>query len=169
MYYMAFRKFYTIAIFGNRFVLNQQIAKEKLYNYLKLKLEYSAVRVLVGTHGDFDRMALGVCKQLKNEGFDIHISLVFTSQKALIKQMQMDEGVGYYKDIETMLYDVDNAHYKMKIVKSNQKMVDDSDEVVVYYRGINPNYSGVNRAIKYSCKQNKPLINLFDENDIDKF
>ena len=166
---MVFRKFYTLAIFGNRFVLNHQIAKEKLYNYLKLKLKYTAVRVLIGTHGDFDNLALSVCKRIMEGNSDLHISLVFTSQKRLVKELQMDESVGYYKNIETMMYDIDNVHYKRQILLSNQQMVDNSDEVVVYDRGINTYFSGINKVIKYAQKQNKLITNLFDQNDINKF
>lgn len=156
-------KIITISIFGNRFVPRMEDARKDLYNYLKLKVKDNNVRILVGTHGDYDRLALGVCKQLQREYSNIHISLVFTSQKFLIKEMQMDEFTGYYKGVETMIYDIEEIYYKRQIVVSNQKMVDDSDEVVVYNRGNNSYYSGTNRVIKYAKKQNKPIINLFNE------
>lgn len=155
---------YTLSLFGHRKIFNTEIVRQKLYKYLKSKIEGKKVRVLIGTHGDFDRLALEVCKQLKKEGFDIHIDLVYTSQKQLIKDMEMDKYIGYYKDVETMMYEIENEHYKRQIIVSNQKMVDASDEVVVYHR-FDRTYGGTMRIMKYAQNKNKPMINLFDESD----
>ena len=162
---MKYRKFYTIAIFGNRFVLNKQRAGEKLYNYLKGKLKDNRVRALVGTHGDFDKIAFCVCKRLEKEGFDIDIKLVYTSLRRLIKENSPNEYAPLnYRNDETMMYEIEEVHFKRKIIVSNQKMIDESDEIVIYHNGRN-SYSGINRVVKYAKKVNKPIQNLFETND----
>ena len=161
---MELIKKYTIALFGHRQILNCGEVRQKLYNYLKDRISGKVVRALVGTHGDFDRLALGVCKQLKNEGFDIDISLVYTIQKQLIKDMKLDEYIDYYKDVETMMYEIDNVYYKRKIIVSNYKMVDESDEVIIYYTGKPQlfNNKGTHYIMEYALKTSKPITNLYN-------
>ena len=138
---------------------------KRLYRYLKIKLEGKRVKVLIGTHGDFDKVALSVCKKLKCEGYDICISLVFTSQKMLIKEMEEDKNFKYYNGVETMMYDIDGVHFKRQIIATNQKMVDNSDEVIVY-NGYNRTYSGTRRIVEYAYNNNKCVNNLFEESDV---
>jgi len=157
-------KKYTIALFGHRNISRKEDVRQRLYGYLKERIKGKLVRVLIGTHGDFDNIALGVCKQLKSEGYNICISLVYTSQKQLIKDMKLDEYVEYYKDIETMMYEIDKIHYKRQIIVTNQKMVDESDEVIVYYTGKSQlfNNKGTYTIMQYAKSKNKTLINLLD-------
>lgn len=158
---MIYRKFYTLALFGHRDITNKQEVRKILYDYLKHKIKGQSVRVLIGTHGDFDRIALGVCKQLKNEGYNIDICVVFTSQKQLIKEMELDKYSNDYKNIETMMYEIEDMYYKRQIIVSNQKMIDDSDEIMVYYNGKQLfNNNGTYRIMQYAKRQNKRVINI---------
>lgn len=163
---MNIRKFYTltISLFGHRYLPNKEEVRQKLYNYLKNRISNIKVRILVGTHGDFDVIALGVCRQLKREGYDIDISLVYTSYTKLQREMK-DINITYQlKDVEIMMYEIENVHYKRQIIVSNQKMVDDSDEVIVYYTG-KPQWklnNGTKCIIKYGENQDKTIINLFN-------
>ena len=163
---MIYRKFYTLTIsfFGHRQIFNSEKVRNKLYNYLKQRLKDVIARVLVGTHGDFDRLAFGVCKQLKREGYNIDISLVYTSQKQLTKDMDLDKYLGEYKDIEVVMYEIENEHYKRQIIISNHKMVDQSDEVVVYYTG-KPQWqlhNGTRRIVQYCKTKNRFVTNIYD-------
>ena len=157
-------KKYTIALFGHRNIPNKQEVRQALYNYLKERIRGDVVRVLIGTHGDFDRIALGICKQLKREGFDINISLVYTSQKRLTRDVKADEFVGEYKGIELLMYDIEEIHYKRQIIVSNQNMVDDSNEVIVYYTGKSQRqlHNGTERVVECIKNQNKPIVNLYN-------
>ncbi|MBQ7798120.1 MAG: hypothetical protein IJ371_03255 [Clostridia bacterium] len=158
---MKYRKFYTVSLFGNRFVCAKDKVGETLYNYLKTRIGNKCVRVLIGTHGDFDKISFSVCRRLKREGYNIHIILVYTSYKRLQKEMQ-ETGVAWdYRDIETMLYEIEEVYYKRQIIVSNQKMVDESDEIIVYYDGRNQIYSGTYRVIRYAKKNNKTIVNIF--------
>ena len=69
-----------------------------------------------------------------------------------------------YKDVQTMLYDIENVHFKNQIIVSNKKMVDDSN-LIICYVNMNKHKSGAKRAILYAIKQNKPVINLYSEQD----
>lgn len=158
-------KKYTISLFGHRLVFKKVLVEEMLYNNLKERLKDVSVRVLIGTHGDFDLIALRVCRRLKyDEGYDIDISLIYTSYARVKNDLSYDTGGWYYKDIETMIYELEGVHYKRQIIASNQKMVDDSDEVIVYYTGVrqfNKN-NGTKRILEYAKAQNKPVLNIID-------
>ena len=149
---MTYRKFYTY---------HKEEVRDSLCNYLRQRLQGAYARILIGNHGDFDRLALGVCKRLQAEGFNIDICLVFTSQKQLIKEMEMDKHTNFYKNIETVMYEIEHLHYKMRIIVSNQKMVDDSDEVVLYYTGKQLfNNNGTHRIMRYAQSKNKIVVNI---------
>lgn len=164
-YFIIYRKFYTltISLFGHRNIPNKEEVRQILYNYLQPKLKHNVVKVLIGTHGDFDRIALGVCKQLKREGYDIDIILVFTSYRQIKKEFDYIGAENDYEDIETMIYEIEDIYYKRQIIESNQKMVDESDEIIVYYTGKPQlsNNKGTYFTMQYAKKKNKALINLF--------
>ncbi len=151
---------YTISIFGHRQIFSPN-TEQNLYNYLKSRVEGRCVRVLVGSHGEYDRLAFSVCRRLKHEGYDIDIHWVFTSLNRVRLGMYDSFGKLYYTDVQSVMYDIEEVHYKRKIIVSNQKMVDESDEVIVYCTEFHKEYSGTYRIMQYAKKCNKPVINLY--------
>ena len=151
----------TCCFFGHKTIFN----KENLYERLKIEVE-NLIKVgfssfLVGTHGEFDKIALSVCKELKVKHNHINICVVLTSLNKLIKKDGFSD-VDFYKDrnIETLYYPIENIHFKQKIIFSNHCMIDDSD-IVVCYVNMSKQQSGAKQAIKYAQKKNKEIINLF--------
>ncbi len=156
------RKYLTLSLFGHSQLVESEKIRENLYNYIKSKYCDKKIRILVGTHGKFDGLGLGVSMKLLYEKYDVEINLVFTSQKLMEKEFKDD--LGYYRGVIPMMYFIEEEHFKRQIIVSNQKMIDESDEVIVYF---NPNYhltNGVRRIVKYAIKQNKRIFNLFDMN-----
>ncbi len=64
---------------------------------------------------------------------------------------------------ETVFVNTELYHYKQKIIKRNEWIVDNSDIIVSY---VTEKYkSGAYRTLKYAQKQNKPIICLNANND----
>jgi hypothetical protein len=66
----------------------------------------------MGTHGEFDELALSVCRELRNTDKDIKIEVVITSLKRIEKQLLYDDEFGKkyerpYRDVSTTMYEIE--------------------------------------------------------------
>lgn len=157
----------TICFFGHRKIYCKDI-KERLLTAVEEQIKNGADSFIIGTHGDFDTLSLTVCRELRNKYPQIKISVVFTTL-TILKKDNYDDEIGssiadYYKDVETMIYDIEEEHFKQQIIISNRKMIDDSDKVICYVK-FKEYRSGAKRAVTYAKKQNKDIINLYKEQD----
>ena len=59
-----------------------------------------------------------------------------------------------------MFYNIEEQHYKNRIIFTNKKMVDNSDLIICYFN-MNSYKSGAKNTVKYALKQGKNIINLF--------
>ncbi|MBR2970803.1 MAG: hypothetical protein IKC48_03300 [Clostridia bacterium] len=146
----------TISFFGHRILWNVDI-RERVKTVLESYFYYE-ICCLIGTHGEFDRLALSVCRELRKSYSNIKITAVFSTLKTLLKDAYL------YDDVETMIYEVEQEHFKNQITVSNRKMIDDSD-LIICYVDTNKYRSGAKRAVEYATKQGKEVINLFREKD----
>ena len=67
-----------------------------------------------------------------------------------------------YEDVETMIYDIEQEHFKKRIIVSNRCMVNDCDMVICYV-DMKKYGSGAKQAVEYAMKRGKDIINLFQE------
>ena len=119
----------------------------------------------MGTHGDFDKVALNVCKDLRNRYKDIVIEVVTIDLQQLKTIVKSDPILGIekyipYDDVETVIYDTEQCHYKAKIISSNKQMVDNCTTLICY---VNENKfkSGAKLILKYAKCKGLKIINLF--------
>lgn len=148
----------TITFFGHRIVLKPNI-EQQIYNYLKRILEKNNnVSFLIGTHGEFDKIILRVCRKLRRD-YPCKITVVFTSLVFLKKKKDYSL-IDFYKDVDTLVYDIEDVFYKKRIIISNEKMVDESN-IIICYVDMERAYSGAKRAVFYAIKKNKKIINFF--------
>ena len=143
--------------------------RKKLREIVKKKIKDGCKYFTMGTHGKFDEMALSVCKELRKDYLDIKIVVVITSLQKIKKKLIYNDEWGQeyfepYKDVETVMYDIEETHYKRQIIESNHQMIDDCDCLIAYVNKKNT-YSGAKYAYQYAKKQNKDIINLYDEKD----
>lgn len=134
---------------------------------LKCELEKhlnEPVNFLIGVHGDFDELALFVCRQLRKEFDNVEITVVFTSLNVLSKNNHLHSRADCYKDVNTIIYDIEEIHFKNRIVFTNKKMIEKSD-LVICFVDMESVKSGAKTAVKYAFKINKPVVNLFREED----
>ena len=118
----------------------------------------------MGTHGDFDKEALNVCRELRKKYKDIKIEVVitsFTQIKPFYDNIFGKEIYKPYDDVETVMYEIEEIYFKNKITKSNKQMIDSCDTLICY---VDENYyrsSGALTAYKYAKKKGLQIVNLF--------
>ena len=154
----------VVVFFGHRQLRQESVVRERLKNEVEQLIKQGANKFLIGNHGQFDRVALSVCRELRKTYKDIKIIVVFTSLAVFQKDEYGISGISGLEDVETMTYPIEDEHFKNQIVVNNRYMVDDSD-VVVGYVDMKEYRSGAKRAINYAKRQHKTVINLFKEED----
>ena len=149
----------TIAFFGHRRLWKEDI-RDKLKDAIVSNLD-GETRCMIGVHGEYDRLALSVCRELRSSYPKLKIIVVFTDLKILQKRDgEFFSKADYYDDVETMIYDIEEVHFKRRITLSNKKMVEDS-QLIICYADMNSYQSGAKNAVAYAIKQEKKVINLF--------
>lgn len=148
------------SLFGHRRIWKQEEVKQKLKLELEKQIQNGFNRFLVGTHGDFDSIALSVLRDLRKIYQDIKISAVFTSLYPFKKDEFGFSISQLYEDVETFSYPIEDEYFKRQIIMSNRYMINDSDLVICY---VNPKsyQSGAKLAMKYAKKNKKEVINLY--------
>ena len=149
-----------IAFIGHRNVWKD--IRNKLYDRVKEYIEEGYKVFTMGTHGEFDRMALSVCRELKKIYKDIKIEVVITSLTQINSNLDLNGSEKYnpYSDVSTIMYNTEEEHFKRKIVVSNQQMIDTCDTLICYV-DTKRTYGGAILAYKYALKKGLSIVNLF--------
>lgn len=143
--------------------------RERLKSAIEKKVKEGCRFFTMGTHGEFDELALSVCRELRNTYADIKIEVVITSLKKTEKQLLYDDEFGKeyetpYSDVLTTMYEIEEAHYKRQIIESNHQMIDNCDTLICYVN-TKQNPSGAKLAMNYAKRKGLEIINLYDEKD----
>lgn len=154
----------TIAFFGHSRINNETEIKEKLVSTLNTIISNEKfVKLLIGCHGDFDKIALSSClNYANNTNTNVSISVILTSLSFLKKDEYGYSKADMYKkkNCETLFYNIEETYYKNRITYSNKKMVDDSN-LIICYVNMKSYKSGAKTAVNYAIKQKKQIVNLF--------
>ncbi|MCH5316227.1 MAG: hypothetical protein J1E81_09950, partial [Eubacterium sp.] len=67
-------------------------------------------------------------------------------------------------DVKTVMYDIEDTHFKRQITLSNQLMINSCDTLICYVNE-NAYRSGAKIALNYAKKQGLKIINLWREED----
>lgn len=146
------------------FIGHRQVFGKGVYETLLAEVEKLIVRgckfFTMGTHGEFDRLALSACRSLRTRYTDIQIEVVITTLNAIKK-----EGAACrYSDVATVMFDNEEVHYKRRITASNRRMIDGCDTLVGYVNEKSVR-SGAKTAMRYAMKKGLEIINLYREED----
>ena len=157
-----------VCFIGHRHIYNYKEIRAKLYNMVEEEIKNGCKFFTMGTHGEFDEMALSVCRELKKIYTDIEIEVVITSFKTIEPIIDHDPIFGDekyipYSDVKTTMYDIEEEHYKRKIVVSNQQMIDNCNTLICYVNPIKT-YGGAILAYKYAKKKGLQIVNLLAVN-----
>ena len=141
--------------------------REKLKEAVENEIKNGANFFTMGTHGDFDRIALSVCRELRKTYKNIIIEVVITSFKSIEPIIDHDEIFGDekyypYADVQTTMYNIEEEHYKRQIIASNKQMVDSCDTLICYVNKQH-NPSGAKTTMNYAKRKGLKIINLYNE------
>jgi uncharacterized phage-like protein YoqJ len=149
------------AFIGHRQIFAKTLP-QRLIEAIKAEIDNGCLSFTMGTHGEFDSLALSVCRQLRNEHPDIKIEVVLTSLHTIEKNYEWD--CIPYSDVSTVMYDIEDAHYKQQITLSNRQMLDTCDTLICYVDE-NAYRSGAKTAMRYAEKRGLKIVNLWREQD----
>ncbi len=152
----------TIAFIGHRHVYYADKVKERLQNVIEQCIGDGCSHFLMGAHGDFDQMALNACRSARKNHPDIQIEVVLTSYHTIEKKHDIDYVP--YQDVQTVMFDIEDLHFKQQIVASNRQMIDQSD-ILVCYVDTKKNPSGAKIAMNYAKRKGLKIVNVFHEED----
>lgn len=141
--------------------------RKKLKEVILQKIKDGCKFFTMGTHGDFDKLALSVCRELRHIYKEIKIEVVITSFKSIEPIIDHDEIFGDekytpYEDVETIMYNIEETHYKRQIIESNHQMIDSCDTLICYVNKKH-NPSGAKLAMNYAKRKGLKIINLYRE------
>lgn len=158
-----------VCFIGHRNVFKYNEIRENLYSVVEQEIKKGCKFFTMGTHGEFDKLALSVCRELRKIYTDIEIEVVITSFKTIEPIIDHDPIFGDekyipYSDVKTTMYDIEEEHYKRKIVVSNQQMIDNCNTLICYVKSTKT-YGGAILAYKYAKKKGLQIVNLFINNN----
>ena len=149
------------AFIGHRKVFAKNI-EARLVEAILTEIERGCTAFTMGMHGEFDYLALTACRNLRHPYKELDIEVVITSLNAIKKDSELSAAP--YADVKTVMFDIEDAHYKQRITLSNRQMIDGCDTLICYvdehmYR------SGAKTAMRYAKKKGLKIINLYREED----
>lgn len=152
---------YTVAFFGHRRIENLTFIEELLHKHLKnIILHHEYVNFLIGRNGDFDQAVSSVTRKLKvsvrSDNNALTLVLPYPTNEFIQNQQAFEN---YYDEIE-ICPESSTTHFKKAITVRNQTMIDRADLVIVYCHQLS---GGAYQALRYAQKQNKTVINLYEE------
>lgn len=127
--------------------------KEQIYIEALRLYEKEGVKVFItGNFGGFDRCSASVIMKLKQKHSDIKAEMMLPY---ITKEFA--ENKEWYKNFDSIFIpDIpENVPYKAKIIKANQKMVDESDFLICY---ISHSFGGAYKTYEYAKKKKSMKI-----------
>ena len=150
------------AFIGHRKVYYSDKVKERLEAAIAEQIKNGCKSFIMGTHGEFDSLALSCCRKARDTYPDIEIDVVLTSYHTVEKKDEFDYVP--YQDVNTFMYDIEDEHFKRQIIVSNRKMIDECD-ILICYVDKKQSPSGAKMAMNYAKRKGLKIINLFREDD----
>ncbi len=153
------------AFIGHRYVFDENI-REKLYIAVEEEIKNGCNCFTMGTRGDFDKEALFICRELRQKYKEIKIEVVITSFAQIKPILIYDDVLGKevfkpYDDVETVMYEIENLHFKKRITESNKQMIDACNTLICYVDEKCCRSSGAKKMFFYAKKKGLRIVNLF--------
>lgn len=148
---------------GHRKIFVENI-RERIQDAILTEMFYGCTSFIMGAHGDFDGWALAACRYLRcHFDLDMDVEVVITNINKLNKSDDEYKD-NEYDDVKTVMFDVEEAHYKRQITLCNRKMIDECDTLICYVDE-NECRSGAKTAMRYAQKRGLKIVNLYREED----
>lgn len=142
---------------------------QRLKIAIQNEIDLNCKNFIMGTHGEFDEEALRLCKSIRRIYKNIDIEVVITSFNKIKKEILYNDELGReyytpYSDVKTIMYEIEEIHFKNKITYSNRQMIDDWDTLICYVRP-QKYYSGAKTTMNYAKRKGLKIINLYKDED----
>ena len=138
---------------GHRYEWQCVGVEDKLKQVLEKLIQQGYTIFYDANHGEFDKKCASAVLELKHKYPHIKIIRILTYYHHEKEKYCLPV---YYDDV--IIPEIEELHYKQKIIKRNEWIVDNSDILVCH---IEETYkSGAYRTLKYAQKQNKPIIHI---------
>ncbi len=147
------------AFIGHRQVFDKGVF-ERILCEVENQIRLGCKSFTMGTHGEFDKLALSACRSLRKMYSDIEIEVVITSLNTIEKSSEFDTAP--YADVSTVMFDIEAAHFKQRITLSNRQMIAGCDTLICYVDET-VSRSGAKSAMRYAKKKGLTIINLYRE------
>lgn len=156
-----------VAFIGHREIICDDL-EERLNNAIQNEINLGCRNFVMGVHGDFDDLSMNCCKKLKETYKNIEIEVVTTSL-AKINPVVIEDECGKllynkYEGVKTIMYDIENTHFKQRISESNKQMINSCDTLICYVNS-KKCHSGAKTALNFAKRKGLKIINLYKEND----
>lgn len=134
---------------GHSTIANSNLSSAVYEKCEELIKDYGVNCFWVGNYGEFDSLAAGCVRRLKEKYADIELCLVIPYVTKSIRELKEI----YYEDFDCILIAEmsENTLARFKIVKCNEYMIDKSDYIITY---IDHTYGGAAHTWKYAIKKN---------------
>ena len=140
-----------VAFAGHRYEWQSIGVEEKLLQVLEDLINKGYTVFYDGDYGAFDNKCRNAILKLKNKYPHIKLVLILTYYHHNKEKCPIPS---YYD--ETILPELEDLHYKQKITKRNEWIIDNCDILVCH---IQETYkSGAYNTVKYALKHNTPII-----------
>ena len=149
------------AFIGHRKVFANDI-EARLVAAIQTEIESGCMSFTIGTHGEFDALALTACRTLRHIYKELEVEVVITSLNEIKKGSKLTAAP--YADVKTVMFDIEDAHFKQRITLSNRQMIDGCDTLICYVNS-SQYRSGAKTAMLYAQKKGLKIINLYREED----
>lgn len=133
-----------VGFIGHRRVFGKNV-EQRLAEAIKSEAENGCKSFIMGVHGEFDRLALKTCKQIRSIYNDIRIETVITSLGIVTGY----DGSTLFDDVDIVKYEIDDLHFKQRITRSNRLMIDECDAVICYV-DMSKSRSGAKSTLNYA-------------------
>ena len=146
---------------GHRRVFSQ--VRDRLDAAVREQVKNGCLLFLMGTHGEFDDMALEVCRSVRKDNPSLKIRLVITNLHYL-ERYPDEERYNSFSDIETIMFEIELEHYKRRITSSNRQMIDMCDALICCV-DTSRTRSGAKSAMLYAKRRGLNVTNLYRKED----
>ena len=120
----------------------------------ELIIEHGVNEFWVGHYGDFDHYAAKAIRELKQE-YDIELVLVIPYLTKEIEEYKEE----YYRNFDAIIMAEipEKTPKKLKIIKANQYMVNESGYLICYVKN---SWGGAAKTLEYAKQKKKKIYNL---------
>lgn len=157
------------AFIGHRDILPDDIEK-RLKKAINEQINLGCKSFIKGTHGSFDKISLSCCRSFKRKDNNIDIIVVITSFHQInsykTQYRFIEEAYNPYLDVKTIMYEIEEIHFKRKIIESNKLMIDECSTLICYVKP-NNSKSGAGTVMNYAKQKGLKIINLYKNSDDD--